>query len=313
MSNFNNLVSGGAGFLGSNLIDYLLKRGENVICLDNFSTGSINNLKKFKNYEKFKIINHDVKDFILLEKIDKIWHFAAIAAPCNYLLNPVETSRINFLGTYNMLELAKINNAKFLLASTSEIYGKQTPALISEDSLGKLETNSIRSCYFESKRLAESLCFDYQRKFNLTVKVARIFNTYGPNFSISDGRVIGNFIIQSLRSGPLTIFGDGKQTRSFCYVSDLITALMMLMDSKISGPINLGNPNEIKIEDLAYLISNKINKKVDIHYKPALIDEPKERKPCIDLAKNVLNWQPSIDLDYGLDLTIKFYRKLIKA
>ena len=280
-----NLVTGGAGFIGSNIIDYLLKKNEKVICLDDFSSGNIKNLLNFRSNVDFKLVNHDVRKFIEIDNIDKIWHFASIASPFNYLKNPIETSRVNFLGTYNMLELARKNKSRLLFASTSEIYGQVNNRPIKEDSLGILNTNSSRSCYFESKRVAESLCFDYARKFDMKVKVARIFNSYGPNMSLLDRRVVGNFIKQSLNSESLTIYGDGEQTRSFCYISDLIIGLTKIMESSFFGPVNVGNPNEISIKKLAIIISNKLNKNIVFEYRPRLIDEPMNRKPCIDLVK----------------------------
>ena len=303
-----NLVTGGAGFIGSNIIDYLLKKNEKVICLDDFSSGNIKNLLNFRSNVDFKLVNHDVRKFIEIDNIDKIWHFASIASPFNYLKNPIETSRVNFLGTYNMLELARKNKSRLLFASTSEIYGQVNNRPIKEDSLGILNTNSSRSCYFESKRVAESLCFDYARKFDMKVKVARIFNSYGPNMSLLDRRVVGNFIKQSLNSESLTIYGDGEQTRSFCYISDLIIGLTKIMESSFFGPVNVGNPNEISIKKLAIIISNKLNKNIVFEYRPRLIDEPMNRKPCIDLVKSVMDWEPKVNINDGIDLTINFLK-----
>ena len=302
-----NLVTGGAGFIGSNLIDYLLKKGEEIICLDNFSSGSIKNLSEFKSFSNFKILNQDVREFIDIDYVDNIYHLASIAAPSNYLNNPIETASINFQGTLNILQLANRCKSKLLFASTSEVYGQFISDPISEDSLGVLNTDSIRSCYFESKRAAESLCFDFSRKYDLQIKVVRIFNTYGPMMSLSDGRVISSFIKMGLNKESFTIFGDGEQTRSFCYISDLLNGLSKLMNSTFKGPINLGNPNQITIKELAYKISNKLNLDINFEYKPQLADEPRFRKPSILLAKEVLNWEPIISIDQGLDLMINYY------
>ena len=309
MEEINNLVTGGAGFIGSNLIKHLLKKDEKVICLDNFTFGNLENISKLIKNPKFKIIKNDIRHPLDIENINKIWHFASIASPNNYLKSPINTAKINFLGTLNMLELAKKNNAKFLFASTSEIYGNEVNYPINEFVNGILKTQNSRSCYFESKRLSETICFDYARQFNLDIKVARIFNSYGFNMSLSDGRVIGNFLKQSFKSEPLTIYGDGKQTRSFCFISDLISGLEKLMNSSQIGPINLGNPEEIEIKSLAEKICKKNNKEIKFSYQNELIDEPKRRKPCIKLAKKLLNWEPKISLEEGLDLTIDFFKK----
>ena len=303
-----NLVTGGAGFIGSNIVDYLLKKNEKVICLDDFSSGNISNLLNARSNPNFSFVKHDVRKFIDITNIDNIWHFAAIASPYNYLRNPIETSSINFIGTSNMLELARKNRAQFLFASTSEIYGQVKDVPINEESLGTLKTFSPRSCYFESKRLAESLCFDYARKFNMSIKVVRIFNTYGPKMSLHDGRVVGNFINQCFNSKPLTIFGDGEQTRSFCYITDLVSGLIKIMESNLQGPVNLGNPNQITIKNLAEIISSKLNSNIDFDYKPKLIDEPRNRKPSIALIQKNIQWEPIVNIYDGLDLTINFLK-----
>ena len=303
-----SLVTGGAGFIGSNLINYLLEQGDEIICIDNLLTGDENNLLRLRNHPYFQLVKQDIREDFEIDNVDRVFHFAAIASPHLYLKDPIETSRINFEGTYKMLELSKKCNAKFLFASTSEVYGKLTNIPITENILGILNTQSTRSCYFESKRAAESLCFDFARKYNLEVRVARIFNTYGPNMSLFDQRVISNFIRLGLRKEALIIYGDGSQTRSFCYISDLIDGLLKFMNSTFSGPINLGSPDEIKINELAKRICQKLKLKKNIKYKLELYDEPKYRKPSIMLAKKILNWEPKIGLDDGLDLTIKSYK-----
>ena len=302
-----NLITGGAGFLGSKLTEKLILKGEKVICIDNFLSGRKENIMKWNDNSNFNFIMHDVINPIKL-KVDMIWHLACPGSPKKYKNDPIKTSKINFLGTYNMLEIAKTNNAKFLMASTSEIYGNPEVHPQPESYNGSVKTNGSRSCYCEGKRLAESLCFDFRRIFNLDVKVARIFNTYGPGMSINDGRVISNFIVQALLNKPLTIYGDGFQTRSFCYVDDLIEGLLKLMNSDISGPINLGNPYEISILTLANLISSKINASLQFTNDKLPEEDSLKRKPVIKLAKNELEWEPKISLNNGLNETISYFK-----
>lgn len=303
-----NLVTGGAGFLGSHLIDKLMSLEEEVICIDNFFTGREENIKNWKNNPRFKVMRHDVIQPIDLE-VDKIWHLACSASPKIYCQNPIKTSITNFIGTYNMLELAKKTNAKILLASTSEIYGEPEIHPQPETYKGSVNSIGIRSCYIEGKRIAESLFFDFSRQHNINIKVARIFNTYGPRMSEYDGRVISNFIVQALGNKSLTIYGEGSQTRSFCYVDDLIQGLILFMSSNIKGPINLGNPDELKIIDLANKIRSKINPNIDFIKQNLPSDDPSRRKPNIELAKSKLKWMPKISINEGLDQTISYFKK----
>ncbi len=302
-----HLVTGGAGFIGSHLINNLINKGEEVICLDNFFTGNIENIKFFINNNKFDLIEHDIIDPISI-KVDKIWHLACPASPRAYQLDPIKTSKVCFLGTYNLLELARENNAEFLFASTSEIYGDPEVKIQEEEYKGSVNPIGIRSCYDEGKRIAESLCFDFFRKYNLKIHIARIFNTYGPKMQPKDGRVVSNFISQALTNNALTIYGNGKQTRSFCYVDDLVDGLLKLMYSDSKGPINLGNPQEFTILELANLIKKKVNNSAKIVFRELPEDDPKQRKPSIKLAKNLLSWEPKIDIDKGLDNTIEYFR-----
>lgn len=307
-----NLVTGGCGFIGSNLIDRLIKNGEFVVCLDDLTSGKLDNIKKFENNKKFKFINHDViTPLKLKQKIDKIWHLACPASPIHYQIDPLRTSKINFQGTLNILEVAKEKNAKFLLASSSEVYGNPKIHPQIEEYFGSVNPIGIRSCYDEGKRISESLCFDFSRTYSLEIKVARIFNTYGPSMSLNDGRVISNFIIQALTKKPFTIFGKGDQSRSFCYVEDLIEGLLKFMDSNHKGPINLGNPEEITIKNLAYLISGKVGNEFLFKEMSLPIDDPKMRKPSIEKAIKLINWEPNYSLSRGLDLTIEYFKKVI--
>ncbi len=304
-----NLVTGGAGFLGSHLIDYLLNKNEEVICLDNLYTGTKQNLKKFTNNPNFEFIRHDITEPIYLE-VEKIWHLACPASPVHYQYNPIKTAKTSFLGTYNMLGLAKRLNAKILFTSTSEVYGDPEIHPQPENYRGNVNPIGIRSCYDEGKRIAETLCFDYKRQHNLDVKVARIFNTYGPRMVPNDGRVISNFICQALRNDSLTIYGEGEQTRSFCFATDMINGLVSLMNSNISGPVNIGNPEEFKILDVAKIINKKLLTPQKIIFKDLPQDDPLQRKPCIDIAKNELGWEPKVSLIEGLDITINYFKDL---
>ena len=303
-----NLVTGGLGFLGSHLIDRLMLTGEEVICLDNTYTGSKRNVISWWNNPLFEFIRHDVTVPIRVEA-DRIWHLACPASPIHYQYNPIKTAKTNFLGTYNMLGLATRVNARILLASTSEVYGDPEIHPQPESYRGNVNPIGRRSCYDEGKRIAESLCFDYKRMHGLDIRVARIFNTYGPRMLPQDGRVVSNFIVQALENKPITIYGDGSQTRSFCYVDDLIDGLIKLMNGDVSGPINIGNPKEFTILELANIIRKKINPKLDIIYKNLPEDDPTQRKPLIKKARESLNWEPKISLDIGLDKTINFFRE----
>ena len=305
-----NLVTGGAGFVGSHLVDRLMRHGEKVICLDNTYTGRKSNIEHWLDDVNFEFIRHDVTEPILLE-VDKIWHLACPASPVHYQSNPIKTAKTSFLGTYNMLGLAKRVDAKILFASTSEIYGDPEVHPQPESYRGCVNPIGIRSCYDEGKRIAETLCFDYQRLHGVAIKVARIFNTYGPRMLPDDGRVVSNFIVQSLQNKSLTLYGDGSQTRSFCYVDDLVDGLISLMNSDCAGPVNLGNPSEFKISELAEKVRSKINPNLEFIYKPLPEDDPLQRKPVIKLAQEKLNWNPAINLDTGLDKTIEYFRNLL--
>ena len=304
-----NLITGGSGFLGSHLIERLLKAKQEVICLDNYFTGNKQNIIHWIGNPSFEIIRHDVVNPIHLE-VDRIWHLACPASPIHYQFNPIKTTKTSFLGTLNMLGLAKRVNAKLLLASTSEVYGDPEIHPQPEEYKGSVNTVGIRSCYDEGKRIAETLCSDYSRMHNVETKIARIFNTYGPRMLPNDGRVVSNFIIQALKGDSITIYGNGMQTRSFCYVDDLIDGLICLMNSDYKKPINIGNPSEFTILELAEIIRKKINKNIKFDFKNLPQDDPLQRKPCIDKAKYFLNWEPSIDLDNGLDKTINYFRNL---
>lgn len=302
-----NLITGGAGFVGSHLIDRLMEAQENIICVDNFVTGSKKNIDNWLNHPKFELIVHDVVNPIDLN-VDRIWHLACPASPIHYQRNPIKTAKTSFLGTYNMLGIAKKCNARFLLASTSEVYGDPETNPQSEDYNGNVNPNGIRSCYDEGKRIAESLTCDYMREHNTDVRIARIFNTYGPRMIPKDGRVISNFICQALNNEPLTIYGSGIQTRSFCYIDDLVEGLIKLMNSSYNRPVNLGNPEEYTILHLSKIIRDKINKNIRLINKELPQDDPKQRNPNIDLAKEKLHWKPSIKLDNGLSKTINYFR-----
>tara|TARA_B100000900_G_scaffold404286_1_gene412482 strand:- start:179 stop:1105 length:927 start_codon:yes stop_codon:yes gene_type:complete len=305
-----NLVTGGAGFIGSHLVEKLLSLGEEVISLDNYYTGRKSNILQFNNNTNLEIIRHDITEPILLE-VDRIWHFACPASPVHYQSNPIKTAKISFLGTYNMLGLAKRVGARFLMASTSEVYGDPEINPQIESYKGSVNTFGVRACYDEGKRIAETLCFDFNRMHNVEIRIVRIFNTYGPRMIPNDGRVVSNFIVQALRQQPLTIYGEGTQTRSFCYVDDLVNGILKLMNSNYSKPINIGNPQEFTIRELAELIKNKLNLELDYQYKPLPKDDPLQRKPCIELAKKYLDWTPKIDLDLGLEKTIKYFKNTL--
>ena len=303
-----NLVTGGAGFIGSNLIDKLIKNGENVTCIDNFTTGNKINIRDWEKDSNFTLIEHDIINPINLE-VDRIWHLACPASPQYYLKNPLETSKSNFLGTLNMLNLAKELNIKIFFASSSEVYGDPFKHPQDENYNGNVNPNGIRSCYEEGKRIAESLCFDYQRLFNTNICVARIFNTYGPKMKYNDGRVISNFINQALNNQPLTIYGNGGQTRSFCYIDDLVECLIKLMNTTFSGPINIGSDEEISINQLGYLINKRIRNDHLILKKDIQEDDPQKRKPDLNLIKRLINWEPKTSLEEGLEKTIKYFMK----
>ncbi len=303
-----NLVVGGLGFIGSNLIDKLIQLDEEVICLDNFSSGQSHYLKKWENYSNFYFLKGDILDSQDI-KFEKLWHLACPASPKMYLKDPILTSKINFEGTLNLLNMAKEQNAKVLFASSSEVYGNCKKFPQDELYLGYINTTNPRSCYAHGKRIAETLCFDFKRIYKMDIKVARIFNTYGPRLNKNDGRVISNFINQALNNLPMTIYGSGLQTRSFCYVDDTINALILLMDSDFNSPMNIGNNDEISIIDLAKLIDKKIHNSQKFIFEEMLHEEPERRCPSINLAKNVINWEPEVKLEDGLDFTISFFHQ----
>ncbi len=307
-----NLITGGAGFLGSHLCDRLMEAGEEVICLDNYFTGRKANIDHWIGNHRFELIRHDVTDPIKLE-VDRIWHLACPASPVHYQFNPVKTAKTSFLGTYNMLGLARRVNARLLLASTSEVYGDPEVHPQPEIYRGCVNTIGIRSCYDEGKRIAETLCFDYQRMHELEIRVMRIFNTYGPRMLPDDGRVVSNFIVQAIKGEPLTLYGDGAQTRSFCFVDDLIEGMIRLMNGEHTGPINIGNPSEFTIRQLAELVRAKINPDLQLVEQPLPQDDPLQRQPVIDLAYQELGWQPTVALEQGLDSTIAYFKELLQA
>lgn len=309
---YRNLVTGGAGFVGSHLVDRLMTAGEEVICLDNYFTGSKSNIRKWLSHPNFEHIRHDVTEPIRLE-VDRIWHLACPASPVHYQHNPIKTAKTSFLGTYNMLGLARRVNARLLLASTSEVYGDPEIHPQPETYRGSVNTIGIRSCYDEGKRIAETLCFDYARTHGTEVRVVRIFNTYGPRMMPDDGRVVSNFIVQALQGNSLTIYGDGSQTRSFCFVDDLVSGLVSLMNSDISGPVNIGNPSEFTIRQLAELVISKINPDLSLTFKPLPQDDPLQRQPVITLAIEELGWQPTIPLELGLDRTIAYFKEVLSC
>lgn len=306
------LVTGGAGFIGSHLIDRLMAQGHEVICLDNFYTGHRRNVLKWLAHPDFELIRHDITEPIRLE-VDQIYHLACPASPVHYQYNPVKTIKTNVMGTLNMLGLAKRVKARFLLASTSEVYGDPEIHPQSEDYRGNVNPIGIRSCYDEGKRVAETLAFDYHRQNNVEVRVARIFNTYGPRMLENDGRVVSNFVVQSLKGQPLTVYGDGSQTRSFCYVSDLVEGLMRLMNGEHTGPINLGNPGEYTILELAQAVQKMVNPDAEIIFKPLPQDDPRRRRPDITKAESLLGWGPTVPLQEGLKLTIDDFRTRIAS
>ena len=301
------LVTGGAGFIGSHLIDRLMVQGHEVLCLDNFYTGHKRNIVKWLDHPYFELIRHDITEPIRLE-VDQVYHLACPASPVHYQFNPVKTIKTNVMGTLNMLGLAKRVKARFLLASTSEVYGDPSVHPQPEEYRGNVNCIGIRSCYDEGKRVAETLAFDYHRQNNVDIRVARIFNTYGPRMLEHDGRVVSNFVAQALQGVPLTVYGDGLQTRSFCYVADLVEGLIRLMNGEQIGPINLGNPGEYTILDLAKTIQAMVNPDTELVFKPLPQDDPKQRQPDITRAKTWLGWEPTIPLKEGLKMTIEDFR-----
>ena len=306
------LLTGAAGFLGSHLSERLVLERHHVIGLDDLSTGSLKNLENLRNNSNFTFIEHDVREPISLQ-VDAILNFACPASPVHYQADPVRTIETNFLGIINLLHLARNTGAKILQASTSEVYGDPTESPQKETYWGNVNPIGIRSCYDEGKRAAETLCFDYKRQYGVDARVIRIFNTYGPNMAIGDGRVVSNFIVQALRGEDITIYGDGSQTRSFCYVTDLVDGIYrMLTHPEIqNSPINLGNPHEFSMLELAKLVIEQTNSKSKIIFLDLPQDDPKQRKPDISLAKLVLNWEPSIELSAGVQKTINYFQSIV--
>lgn len=305
------MVTGGAGFLGSHLCERLLDEGCDVLCVDNFYSGTKDNVTHFLNNPHFELMRHDVT-FPLYVEVDEIYNLACPASPIHYQRDPVQTTKTSVHGAINMLGLAKRTKAKVLQASTSEVYGDPEIHPQPESYWGRVNPIGIRSCYDEGKRCAETLFFDYHRQHQLEIKVVRIFNTYGPRMHPNDGRVVSNFIVQALRGSDLTIYGDGSQTRSFCYVSDLVEGLMQMMASSkdVTGPINIGNPSEFTIRELAETVLQMVGGKSKLITKPLPQDDPKQRRPNITLAKSILSWEPTVTLKDGLEKTIEYFRGL---
>ncbi len=308
------LVTGGAGFLGSHLCEKLLNNGNDILCVDNFYTGSRENILHLLDKPHFEFIRHDIT-FPLYLEVDEIYNLACPASPSHYQSDPVQTTKTSVHGAINMLGLAKRTKAKIFQASTSEVYGDPEEHPQNEAYFGNVNPIGPRSCYDEGKRCAETLFFDYKRQHNLNIRVARIFNTYGPRMSPNDGRVVSNFIVQALNSDPITIYGDGSQTRSFCYVDDLIDGIMRLMNANdnVTGPINLGNPTEYTVSELAKKIISLTDSNSNISMKPLPGDDPKQRQPDISLAMEKLDWSPNITLEHGLKKTIQYFETVFKA
>ena len=307
------LVTGGAGFIGSHLCKKLLDDGNFVICLDNFFTGTEDNIKSLLQNKNFELVTHDVTEKFTTE-VNQIYNLACPASPPHYQYNPIKTTKTSVLGIINMLELAKGNNATILQASTSEVYGNPLVHPQEETYWGNVNPVGIRSCYDEGKRCAETLMTDYHRQYNTDIRIVRIFNTYGPNMALNDGRVISNFIVQALKDEDITIYGDGSQTRSFCYVSDMVNGLIKMMNNsdKFTGPLNLGNPAEKTVSEIANLIIKMTNSKSGIIYHPLPEDDPVRRKPDIRLAEKYLDWQPEVDIENGLEQTIEYFSKKLE-
>ena len=301
------LVTGGAGFIGSHLCKRLLNENHYVICLDNLFTGTLKNIEEFENNNNFEFVNHDIIKPYYRDNIDEIYNLACPASPIHYQSNPIKTVKTCTIGVINMLGLAKKNNAKILQASTSEVYGDPEIHPQKEDYNGNVNTLGYRSCYDEGKRCAETLFMDYNREHNLNIRIVRIFNTYGPNMTKNDGRVVSNFILQALNGKDITVYGDGSQTRSFQFIDDLVNGLIKLMNSDFEGPVNLGNPIELSMKDLATMVIRLSNSSSNIIYKELPKDDPKRRRPDINLAKSILDWSPIIDLETGLKKTINYF------
>jgi UDP-glucuronate decarboxylase len=308
------LVTGGAGFLGSHLCERLLQKGCEVICVDNFFTGLRSNVHRMMSNASFELLRHDVT-FPLYVEVDRIYNFACPASPIHYQHDPVQTTKTSVHGAINMLGLAKRTGARILQASTSEVYGDPEVHPQSESYWGRVNPIGPRACYDEGKRCAETLFFDYFRQHGMDIKVVRIFNTYGPRMLPDDGRVVSNFVVQALRGEPLTIYGDGSQTRSFCYVDDLIEGVLRMMETErgFTGPVNLGNPGEYTMLELAETVLRLTESKSRLVFRPLPVDDPRQRQPLIDLAREKLNWTPMVSLEDGLRATIEYFKKVLKS
>lgn len=304
------LVTGGTGFIGSHLCRKLIEQGNHVICVDNNFTGNIDNIRELRNNPKFEFIRHDVTQKLLLE-VDQIYHLACPASPKDYQYNSIKTIKTNILGTLNMLGLAKRLKSPILLSSTSEIYGDPKISPQTEEYWGNVNPIGIRSCYDEGKRLAETLMMEYHRNCGVDIRIARIFNTYGPNLNKNDGRVVSNFIVQSLRNDDITVYGDGSQTRSFCYVDDTVNGLIKLMNSGYNMPVNIGNPNEMTIKEIAEEIVKLTDSDSKIVYMDLPKDDPTRRRPDISKANEILDWTPNVKLEEGLSRTIEYFRNIL--
>ena len=307
------LVTGGAGFLGSHLCDRLIAQGHQVVCLDSFFTGNERNVAGLVGHPAFTLMRHDVVDAVRIDGLDEIYNLACPASPVHYQYDPIHTMKTSVLGALNMLELARATGDEVFQASTSEVYGDPTVHPQPEAYWGNVNTIGIRSCYDEGKRAAETLFFDYQRAHSLKIKVVRIFNTYGPRMAADDGRVVSNFIVQALRGEDLTVYGDGSQTRSFCYADDLVEGFMRLMnsDDAVTGPINMGNPGEFTMIELAERVLRLTGSKSKLIFMPLPQDDPKQRQPDITRAKSVLGWEPKVALEQGLEKTIAYFRTVL--
>ena len=305
------LITGGAGFIGSHLCKKLLEQGNDILCLDNYFTGSKDNIKDLMGNPHFECVRHDIINPYLAE-VDEIYNLACPASPIHYQYNPIKTLQTSVIGVSNMLNLAKYRNCKILHASTSEVYGDPVTHPQNESYWGNVNPIGIRSCYDEGKRCAETLMMDYHRQENIKINIVRIFNTYGPNMSVNDGRVVSNFIVQALKNEDITIYGDGNQTRSFQYIDDLIDGLikMMATDDSFTGPVNIGNPREFTIKQLAEMIIELTGSKSKLVYRPLPGDDPRQRKPDISLARKILDWSPKVDAEDGLKNTIEYFRSL---
>ena len=305
------LITGGAGFLGSHLCDHLIQQGADIVCIDNFFSGHKDNIRHLFGHPYFELIRHDVIHPLFVE-VDRIYHLACPASPIHYQQNAIKTVKTNVMGTINMLGLAKRTRARILLASSSEVYGDAQVHPQTEDYWGNVNPIGIRSCYDEGKRVAETLMMDYHRQNRVDIRIIRIFNTYGPRMAVDDGRVVSNFIVQALKGEPLTVYGDGSQTRSFCYVSDLIEAMSRAMNVEgLSGPLNLGNPAEATIMELAEKVIRLTGGRSKVEFRPLPADDPTRRRPDITLAREKLGWEPKVGLDEGLERTIAHFRELL--